>query len=219
MSAVTSHECPPPLSWKASLWIDAFIVAFAYFAANTIHGLYYGAVAQVLMAQTRDGSMTMPDMARWMGLLEIVTTLIQAILTAGFFIWVRSHWRGHRAMFVSMTGRLSRRDYWFYWFLPHLGVTLAIILVALIVGFASGWQGYRLEIIAALPSYAFMGLVLLWPTLTVHARRLHDCGWSAWWLLLMLVPIGSLLILILVLCVRGTAGPNRFDPAAPSQSG
>ena len=211
------RRAQPGLSRKASLWVDAFTVAFAYFAANTIHGLYYGAVTQALMAQAQDGSMPMTDMARLMGLFGVVTTLIQGILTAGVFIWVRWHWRGHRAMFLSFNGRVSRRDYWFYWFLPHLALTLVIVLVALIVGFASGWQGYRLEIITALPSYGFMGLVLIWPTLTVLARRLHDSGWRAWWMLLVLVPIGSLLILILVLFVRGTAGPNRFGPEPDGQ--
>ena len=35
---------------------------------------------------------------------------------------------------------------------------------------------------------------------------------SAWWLLLGLIPVLGSLALLVIFCLRGTDGPNRFGP-------
>lgn len=42
-------------------------------------------------------------------------------------------------------------------------------------------------------------LGLLLPYFGILARRLHDAGYSAWWMLLLLIPFGPLIILIFTL--------------------
>jgi uncharacterized membrane protein YhaH (DUF805 family) len=48
------------------------------------------------------------------------------------------------------------------------------------------------------------------PGLAVCARRLHDTDRSAWWLLLMLVPVYGWVKLIQFFMQPGTPGPNRY---------
>jgi uncharacterized membrane protein YhaH (DUF805 family) len=58
-----------------------------------------------------------------------------------------------------------------------------------------------------------ISLGLLLPTLAVGARRLHDVGRSAWWLLLLLLPVlGTLGLIFFFYIHRGQAGANEFGP-------
>lgn len=61
--------------------------------------------------------------------------------------------------------------------------------------------------------YAFAFLTLI-PGLAVAARRLHDRDMSALWLLLWFVPLLGWIALLVIFCLPGTPGPNRFgaDP-------
>jgi uncharacterized membrane protein YhaH (DUF805 family) len=43
-------------------------------------------------------------------------------------------------------------------------------------------------------------------------RRLHDIDRSGWWTLIPLVPVVGAIVLFVFMCLRGTAGPNRFGP-------
>ena len=103
-------------------------------------------------------------------------------------------------LFVTFSGRASRSEYW--WF--FLFVLLASFGTALLVEAAVGADGE-----------AFIGLVvlaLMVPHLAVASRRLHDTDKSAWWLLIVLVPFGGVVLLVL-LALEPTPGPNRFGPA------
>ena len=44
-------------------------------------------------------------------------------------------------------------------------------------------------------------------------RRLHDIDRTGWWVLLIFIAIG-ILVLIYWFCQKGTSGPNRFGPDA-----
>ncbi|MGK3373215.1 DUF805 domain-containing protein, partial [Citrobacter youngae] len=50
----------------------------------------------------------------------------------------------------------------------------------------------------------------------VQFRRLHDTDRSAWWLLVLLIPIVGWLVIIIFNCQNGTPGSNRFG-ADPKQ--
>ena len=54
-------------------------------------------------------------------------------------------------------------------------------------------------------------LVLLMPYVAVAVRRLHDTNRSGWWLLLVFVPLGNIVLLIWF-CEPSTPRPNRFGP-------
>ena len=54
--------------------------------------------------------------------------------------------------------------------------------------------------------------------LRISAQRLHDLNWSAWMLLLHLVPVANLVLTLMMLLMPGTPGPNRFGPPPPPNS-
>jgi len=56
------------------------------------------------------------------------------------------------------------------------------------------------------------GLLVLIPGWAVLFRRLHDTDRSAWWLLLVLIPVLGWLVILIFNCQRGTPGENRFGP-------
>lgn len=66
---------------------------------------------------------------------------------------------------------------------------------------------------------AFTVFLLLVPaTFSVTARRLHDRNHSAWWMLLLFVPLVSWLLLGYLLFARSVE-PNRWEPAFPGVLG
>ena len=102
--------------------------------------------------------------------------------------------------YVVFSFRARRPEYW-YWVLFNTLVIVALTIVDLIL-FGAGT--------GVLSSVASLALLL--PSLAVFVRRLHDTDRSAWWILLGLVPLVGAIILLIWMCQRGTAGPNRFGP-------
>lgn len=100
--------------------------------------------------------------------------------------------------YATFSGRASRAEYW--WF--ALFTILAWLIINALV---SSFAGPSIGISAA---YVFL-LVALLPTLAVGARRLHDMNASAWWLLLHITGVGSLILYIWMI-FPGTSGANRF---------
>ena len=60
-------------------------------------------------------------------------------------------------------------------------------------------------------AYAFISL-------RIGAQRLHDLNWSAWMLLLHLVPVANLVLSLMMLLMPGTPGPNKYGPPPPPNS-
>jgi len=96
--------------------------------------------------------------------------------------------------FANFKGKASRSEFWM-WVL--FTVLLAIVLSTLEsviwpVAMASpDWmQNLEQSLSQPTPLTNIAGLVLLIPNLSVTARRFHDAGYSAKWLLLQVVPIG-----------------------------
>jgi uncharacterized membrane protein YhaH (DUF805 family) len=145
-----------------------------------------------------------------------------------------------RHILFGFTGRLGRRDFWALSVCALIGAifinTLAVFAVALPLG-----QEY--EQVDANPRMEPVHLAVLvlgiWAFAAISAKRMHDRGHSAWWvmafsplLLVILLPLlgpnpalESTFGIILLLCcpfalwlivqlgfLKGTPGPNRFGP-------
>jgi uncharacterized membrane protein YhaH (DUF805 family) len=117
--------------------------------------------------------------------------------------------------YATFTGRASRPEFW-WWVLAILLLSLVTqlidaLLIAPLTGFDRGAEN------AGQPLSMLVSLILLLPALAVSARRLHDIGRSAWWLLLYLVPlIGGLVLLWFY--TRPSDGPNQWGPPNPLQA-
>jgi uncharacterized membrane protein YhaH (DUF805 family) len=110
--------------------------------------------------------------------------------------------------YATFRGRSSRSAYWWFYLFNIL-----ILIAALLVDLALGTSGII---------YGLVGLGLLLPNLAVAARRLHDSGHSAWWLLIGILPlIGA--IVLLVFTLQRSEPPNQWgtgpDERAVSASG
>jgi uncharacterized membrane protein YhaH (DUF805 family) len=104
-------------------------------------------------------------------------------------------------LYLGVRGRIARRTFWLH------GV-LVLLLVMIVVDGLIDIAGLNGESTTKLVNLAFA-----WPCIAVSAKRLHDFNFSAWWLLVNLTGIGTLVMLV-VGCMPGTHGPNRFgiDP-------
>ena len=102
--------------------------------------------------------------------------------------------------YAAFSGRAARSEFW-YW---QLFLTLAGLIVAILDTSLS---------LHSKPFGLIYYLVTLLPTLAVGARRLHDTGRSAWWLLLLLVPIAGSGVLFYYLAEPSMPGPNKFGDA------
>lgn len=54
-------------------------------------------------------------------------------------------------------------------------------------------------------------VLLFYAHILMIIRRLHDRNMRGWWYLINFIPGGILVFLVLV-CLKGTKGPNRFGP-------
>lgn len=131
-----------------------------------------------------------------------------------------------KALF-SFDGRITRADWLIY------GSAVLVVAAALQIFGAGLIQALPPPVNPCLRYLAYGGdwrrcllaLPTAWPLLALSARRLHDRGWSAWWLLAMAalwyLPTGlGWLWSIVELGARdGTPGPNRYGPSPKGIAG
>lgn len=107
-------------------------------------------------------------------------------------------------LWLDPRGRIDRATFWRAGVLALFG--LALLLRALLD--IARWPPDQAE--------QWVSLLLAWPMAAVSAKRWHDRDRSAWWVLLLLLPVvGVLWLLADNGFVRGTSGPNRYGPAPP----
>ena len=117
-------------------------------------------------------------------------------------------------LLFSFKGRIPRSVYWLKfilpftilsWVLQFVDISLGTMLVVDPNAGDAGRIGYI--------SLAF-GILIIYPSLAVMAKRCHDRGRSGWFLLVLLVPIVQIWPMIVVAFLKGTSGPNKYgeDP-------
>lgn len=110
-----------------------------------------------------------------------------------------------KEQYASFQGRASRSEYWYF----HLFVFLYIIAVEIVGAIlmqVSSVLGGLLTLVAM--------LAIIAPSISVMVRRLHDTNRSGWFYWIGLIPLVGGIILLVMFCTRGTAGPNNYgdDP-------
>lgn len=133
--------------------------------------------------------------------------------------------------FLSLRGRISRQEF-------LLGYCLLVVAILVLVPrlqdmslsvrrpMSRGWYRDELELALALPRL-LVAATVVWPTTAIYVKRLHDLGFSGWWLLLGCVLLlltaatgidpknfVGLALVSLIGFVPGVRGDNRFgvDP-------
>ena len=119
--------------------------------------------------------------------------------------------------YFDFGGRSRRREYWmFALFTLLVNAVLEAVFGTRTGGVGPAGANFAVSIqggIGGLISGVF-ALGSLIPSLAVSIRRLHDQGRSGWLLLLALIPFLGWFALLVLMCLEGTRGPNRFgaDP-------
>ena len=105
--------------------------------------------------------------------------------------------------YADFGGRAQLLEFWL--FVVFLIISWCIVgITGLIIGAIIA--DHALWFVAMIP----MLVAFLLPLLAVSVRRLHDTGRSAWWLLLLLIPVLGTIPLLVFFALPGAVGPNRY---------
>lgn len=100
--------------------------------------------------------------------------------------------------YATFEGRANRAEYW--WFQAFILLMLVAVITLSTLGEAlGGW------------AFILFGLGLFVPNIAAGVRRLHDIGWSGWAYLIVLLPFGSIVMLVLMV-LPGQEGANKYGP-------
>jgi uncharacterized membrane protein YhaH (DUF805 family) len=116
----------------------------------------------------------------------------------------------------TYSGRASRSEYWWYMLFYFIVCLICacfdtFTLIALIS--AQGEQALSPALLLKMTSfYAYIMLAL--PFLSVSVRRLHDAGFSGFWLLAYLIPIGGLVLLVIHVLPSAQSATEYGTPAS-----
>lgn len=118
--------------------------------------------------------------------------------------------------YAEFEGRSRRSEYWlFALFQILLYIAMAVVGGGAASLLSSAGSEDLAGVVAAVLMVAFVIVMLglFIPSLAVTVRRLHDAGFSGWWVLLSLIPLGGLVVFIFTV-LDGTPGPNQYgaDP-------
>jgi uncharacterized membrane protein YhaH (DUF805 family) len=112
---------------------------------------------------------------------------------------------------LVLRGRASRSAFW--WFALFQGIVFALVFaVSIPLTGGNGTNGgsgasFALAVIIGIPLLYLQ--VVAW---TLWLRRLHDTDRSGWWLLIVFVPYLGAIVLLIFTLLKGTPGPNRYQP-------
>ena len=121
-----------------------------------------------------------------------------------------------QSLLFSFQGRINRAKFW----LVHIAMW---VVVAIVFSVILGSAAMSSDPQAALQSVGAVGGIILlvvyvlalWIGLAIAAKRWHDRNKSAWWILIVFVPVvGPFWYLIECGFLRGTTGVNKYgsDP-------
>ena len=108
--------------------------------------------------------------------------------------------------YVNFKGRARRSEYWF--------VTLFLVLINIATTIVDALLfGAAIDLLGPGGGLGLFGIVwslaVLLPSLALVVRRLHDTDRSAWWMLMILIPIIGWIVLFVFTVLDSTPGENR----------
>lgn len=108
--------------------------------------------------------------------------------------------------FANFSDRASRSEYWWFQLFFFVALATADFIDAMILTTNGGPGGIFGTIV-------FLGLII--PNLAVTVRRLHDLGYSGWFIVLVFVPcLGSIIgiVILVFMVVEGQSQINNYGP-------
>ena len=102
--------------------------------------------------------------------------------------------------YAVFSGRASRIEYWMF----------------VLINFLFGLGGILLSLLGLNFVLILYSLAIWIPTLAVQVRRLHDISRSAWWLLVLLIPLAGTIVLFIFDVLPGDPDTNLYGSVPPS---
>lgn len=103
--------------------------------------------------------------------------------------------------YAVFSGRSRRAEYWQF---------------GIFVGLVSGALGFLDAALGISPNLGFVVLPLVWafatlvPSIAVTVRRFHDFGYSAWFTLVLLIPVVNFWPLFMLSFMNSQPGANEY---------
>ena len=107
--------------------------------------------------------------------------------------------------YAVFQGRARRKEYW-YFVLFNILISIVLALIDVATGTFSAQAGLGL-----LGAIYTLGVLI--PGIAVTVRRLHDADHSAWWLLIVFVPLIGLIVLLVFMFQDSHPGANKYGPS------
>ena len=116
--------------------------------------------------------------------------------------------------FVTISGRASRAEYWWYMLFYVLCEIPIFALSAVYIGVkanSSADDGFPIIPVVMVTLLICIILFILGiPLLTATIRRLHDTDRDGMWFFIQFIPYIGSIILLVFMCLPSTPGENRF---------
>ena len=121
--------------------------------------------------------------------------------------------------YFNFSSRSRRKEYWLYMlFFYVVGFVLIFVDSALGLGGPTQTAVDTVDGFSASASAEGGVLTAIWgignviPLLACSIRRLHDSDRRGWWVFITLIPLVSSIWFLVLMCLDGTTGSNRFGP-------
>ncbi|MBJ3815343.1 DUF805 domain-containing protein [Shimwellia pseudoproteus] len=111
--------------------------------------------------------------------------------------------------YLGFSGRARRKEYWMF--------ILVNFILSAVLGILDNMLGLKIFGDKALLTTLY-GIAIFLPWWAVQFRRLHDTDRSAWWLLLLVIPVLGWLVILAFSCQAGTSSANRYGPSPKDYS-
>lgn len=106
--------------------------------------------------------------------------------------------------YAVFSGRARRKEYWMFVLFNIIFGIVAMILDNVI--------GTTIQPLPYGYIYCIYMLAVFLPSLGVLIRRLHDLNKSGWWVFISFIPIVGPIWLLILLCMAGNPGDNKYGP-------
>jgi len=110
------------------------------------------------------------------------------------------------ARWKDFDGRSGLEKFWLV-FLINIIITSALMFITTVFSALNSTLGLIAWIL-----YLVYVLVSFIPDLALGVRRLHDSDKTGWMLLIGLVPFVGPLVVLVLMVLSGTVGPNKYGP-------
>ena len=113
--------------------------------------------------------------------------------------------------YADFSGRASRQEFWMFVLFNLLFAMVWVFVAGLLTGLLGSSFNHESRLLFMYKLMAIYYAVTAVPAMAVGVRRLHDTGRSGWWMLVSLIPFVGGIWLIVLMCLDGSAGDNRYS--------